>query len=50
MSSSTAISTSIITAGPNQPAPSGVPWREYDLVIERCVSTSRGLYALAILE
>ena len=30
-------------------APSGIAWREYDLVFERCVSTSRGMYALAVL-
>ncbi len=30
-------------------SPSGVAWGNYDLVLERCVSTSRGLYALAIL-
>ncbi len=39
-----------LTAGPEQAAPSGRPWRDYDLVLERCVSTSRGLYALAVLE
>jgi [lysine-biosynthesis-protein LysW]--L-2-aminoadipate ligase len=38
-----------ITAGPEQLAPSGVPWQAYDLLMERSVSTSRGLYALAIL-
>jgi [lysine-biosynthesis-protein LysW]--L-2-aminoadipate ligase len=38
-----------ITAGPEQPAPSGIAWRDYDLVMERSVSTSRGLYTLAIL-
>ncbi len=38
-----------ISAGPQQLAPSGSAWREYDLVFERCVSTSRGMYALAIL-
>lgn len=38
-----------ITAGPQQLAPSGLPWQDYDLIVERCVSTSRGLYALAIL-
>ncbi len=32
-----------------QLAPSGVAWDEYDLVLERCISTSRGLYALSIL-
>ena len=39
-----------LTAGPKQAAPSGRPWRHFDLVLERCVSTSRGLYALAVLE
>lgn len=38
-----------ITAGPEQHAPIGVPWRDYDLIMERSVSTSRGLYMLAIL-
>ena len=38
-----------ISAGAQQLAPSGSAWREYDLVFERCVSTSRGMYALAIL-
>jgi [lysine-biosynthesis-protein LysW]---L-2-aminoadipate ligase len=38
-----------LTAGPTQLAPSGVAWNEYDLVLERSVSTSRGLYTLAIL-
>lgn len=38
-----------LNAGSDQLAPSGVPWTDYDLVLERCVSTSRGLYALAIL-
>lgn len=38
-----------ITTGPEQPAPGGVPWQAYDLLMERSVSTSRGLYALAIL-
>lgn len=38
-----------ISDGPRQLAPSGIPWREYDLIFERCVSTSRGMYALAIL-
>jgi [lysine-biosynthesis-protein LysW]--L-2-aminoadipate ligase len=37
------------TTGAEQLAPSGVAWRDYDLVIERCVSTSRGLYAMALL-
>lgn len=39
-----------LTGGPDQVAPSGTPWRDYDLVLERCVSTSRGTYMLAILE
>ncbi|MCA9905414.1 MAG: 30S ribosomal protein S6--L-glutamate ligase, partial [Anaerolineae bacterium] len=39
-----------LTAGPEQFAPSGVPWQAYDLIFERSVSTSRGLYALAIFE
>ncbi len=39
-----------LTAGPEQAAPSGRPWRDFDLVLERCVSTSRGLYALAVLD
>ena len=38
-----------ISSGPQQLAPSGIAWREYDMVFERCVSTSRGMYALAIL-
>jgi len=38
-----------ITAGPEQLAPSGRPWNTYDFVLERCVSTSRGMYALAVL-
>jgi len=38
-----------ITGGADQAAPSGTPWRDYDMVLERCVSTSRGFYALAIL-
>ena len=38
-----------ITAGPDQNAPTGVPWRQYDVIMERSVSTSRGLYMLAIL-
>ena len=39
-----------LIAGPEQAAPSGRPWRDFDLVLERCVSTSRGLYALAVLD
>lgn len=38
-----------LTAGPEQAAPSGRAWADYDLIIERCVSTSRGMYLLAIL-
>lgn len=39
-----------LTAGPEQAAPNGVSWSAYDLIIERCVSTSRGTYALAIFD
>lgn len=38
-----------LTHGGDQLSPSGQPWNSYDVVLERCVSTSRGLYALAIL-
>lgn len=38
-----------INQGADQPAPNGIPWSEYALVMERCMSTSRGLYAAAIL-
>ena len=38
-----------ISSSSDQPAPSGSAWRNYDMVFERCVSTSRGMYALAIL-
>lgn len=38
-----------LTGGPEQVAPTGVPWSDYDLIVERCVSTSRGTYALAVL-
>lgn len=38
-----------ITAGPEQVAPGGGPWSSYDVIMERSVSTSRGLYMLAIL-
>jgi [lysine-biosynthesis-protein LysW]---L-2-aminoadipate ligase len=38
-----------VTAGPEQLAPTGVPWQAYDLLMERSVSTSRGLYTLALL-
>lgn len=39
-----------LTAGPEQTAPSGAPWSAYAVVLERCVSTTRGLYMLALLE
>jgi [lysine-biosynthesis-protein LysW]--L-2-aminoadipate ligase len=38
-----------LTAGAGQMASSGVTWNEYAVVLERCVSTSRGLYLIAIL-
>ena len=38
-----------ISGGVEQLAPSGLAWSAYDLVFERCVSTSRGMYALAVL-
>jgi [lysine-biosynthesis-protein LysW]---L-2-aminoadipate ligase len=38
-----------LTGDASQLSPSGRPWSAYDLVLERCVSTSRGLYTLAIL-
>ncbi|GAB5491037.1 MAG: lysine biosynthesis protein LysX [Phototrophicaceae bacterium] len=38
-----------INQGAEQLAPTGIAWEEYDVVVERCVSTSRGLYSLAIL-
>jgi [lysine-biosynthesis-protein LysW]--L-2-aminoadipate ligase len=38
-----------INVGGEQLAPSGIAWNDYDVVVERCVSTSRGMYALAIL-
>ncbi|MEL6403878.1 MAG: lysine biosynthesis protein LysX [Chloroflexota bacterium] len=38
-----------LTWGSEQLAPSGIAWCDYDVIVERCVSTSRGLYALAIL-
>ncbi len=39
-----------ITSGGEQLAPSGVAWGDYNLIMERSVSTSRGLYLLAALE
>jgi [lysine-biosynthesis-protein LysW]--L-2-aminoadipate ligase len=38
-----------LTAGADQLAPSGIAWSAYDIVLERCVSTSRGMYLQAIL-
>lgn len=38
-----------INQGAEQLAPTGLAWEDYDVVVERCVSTSRGLYSLAIL-
>ncbi|PJF26168.1 MAG: 30S ribosomal protein S6--L-glutamate ligase, partial [Phototrophicales bacterium] len=38
-----------LTAGADQLAPNGVAWSAYDIVLERCVSTSRGMYLQAIL-
>jgi [lysine-biosynthesis-protein LysW]--L-2-aminoadipate ligase len=38
-----------LTAGAEQASPSGAAWREYGVLLERCVSTSRGLYLQAIL-
>jgi len=39
-----------LTAGPQQPSPTGRSWHEYAVVVERCISTSRGSCALAILD
>lgn len=38
-----------LTADADQLAPSGVAWSEYAVALERCVSTSRGMYLQAIL-
>ena len=38
-----------ITGDASQSAPSGVPWADYDVILERSVSTSRGMYALMVL-
>lgn len=38
-----------LTQGGEQLALSGIAWSQYDVIFERCVSTSRGMYALAIL-
>lgn len=37
-----------LNAGAGQIAPSGYAWSDYGLIVERCVSTSRGLYLLAV--
>ncbi len=38
-----------VTGDASQLAPSGTPWSDYDMILERSVSTSRGMYALMIL-
>ncbi|HEX2621959.1 MAG TPA: lysine biosynthesis protein LysX [Phototrophicaceae bacterium] len=38
-----------LTTGSSQLAASGVAWSDYDVILERCISTSRGMYVLAIL-
>ncbi len=38
-----------INQGAEQLAPTGLAWADYDVIVERCVSTSRGMYALAVL-
>lgn len=38
-----------INQGAEQLSPTGRAWQAYDVILERCVSTSRGMYALAIL-
>ncbi|MEL6151415.1 MAG: hypothetical protein AAFR56_17445, partial [Chloroflexota bacterium] len=38
-----------VTGDASQAAPNGTPWRDYDLIMERSVSTSRGTYALMLL-
>ncbi len=38
-----------VTGNATQLAPSGVSWNDYDVIVERAISTSRGLYALALL-
>jgi [lysine-biosynthesis-protein LysW]--L-2-aminoadipate ligase len=38
-----------VTGDASQPAPTGTPWQDYDLIVERSVSTSRALYALMVL-
>lgn len=38
-----------VTGNSSQLSPSGIAWNAYDVILERCVSTSRGLYALMLL-
>lgn len=38
-----------VTGDASQAAPNGTPWRDYDVILERSVSTSRGTYALMVL-
>ncbi len=38
-----------VTGNASQLAPSGIAWEDYDLIVERSVSTSRGTYALMLL-
>jgi [lysine-biosynthesis-protein LysW]--L-2-aminoadipate ligase len=38
-----------VTGDATQLAPTGVAWNEYDVIFERSVSTSRGTYALMLL-
>ncbi len=38
-----------VTGDASQAAPNGTPWRDYDVILERSVSTSRGTYALMLL-
>jgi [lysine-biosynthesis-protein LysW]--L-2-aminoadipate ligase len=38
-----------VTGDASQLAPTGVAWSEYDMILERSVSTSRGTYALMLL-
>jgi [lysine-biosynthesis-protein LysW]---L-2-aminoadipate ligase len=39
-----------VTGDATQLAPTGIPWCDYDLIFERSVSTSRGTYALMVLQ
>ncbi|MEO0564567.1 MAG: lysine biosynthesis protein LysX [Chloroflexota bacterium] len=38
-----------VTGGADQLAPTGIPWSDYNMILERSVSTSRGTYALMLL-